>query len=132
MPTFLTHTNILAALADELDTEAAQANVRKNIAADRALAAQTDKDRLDAYMASSRELGIQDTYTFVAGRLRSILGAPLTTIVDAGELYDALVVAFSTQGLGDAGEGWTLTPSKAARIATETIDGRNVRGGRRA
>lgn len=114
--TFTTrHRNILAELADELEREAKAAQR----AGDRRHNGELPADAL-------YQRGAQDALFNAAGRIRSILIAPLSTIVDVGEVFDEVEARL---GGNDATSSTKLvTPHTAARVAAEVIDGRNVRG----
>lgn len=126
-PTFTRHTNLLADLVDELDLEARQAKRRAD-AAGVAAAGLTGGAQQRADFDSTRDRGIQDTLTNVVGRLRSVLIAPLSCIVDVGEVFDEVEARLG--GRDATSSTKTVTPHTAARVAAEVIDGRNVRGAR--
>lgn len=107
LPTFTPHRNLLTDLTDDLERLARDAKRRADT---------TDDEDLNGYLR-----GAQDAYTDAVGRLRNLLGAPLSTIVNVGEVFDAVEALVRA-------EPRPLLPGNAGRIAAEVIDARNVGG----
>lgn len=130
-PTLSTrHGNILIELVDELEREGREAKRRADATFERLSSEEELTDERYATLAAQagRDRGIQDAHANIVGRLRSVLIAPLSCIVDVGEVFDEVEARLG--GRDATSSPKPVTPATAARIAAEVIDGRNVRGAR--
>lgn len=121
-PTLTPHRNVLADLVDKLEREANAARRRADNVGDELAQAVGELHVTDVAIHAgtiARERGIQDTLTNVVARLRSILGAHLTAIIDFGEVFDDIEARLAKE------------PSAyVPRIVAEVLDAKTV-GGKR-